>query len=166
MVLIDIIAAIILFFSFIGGLTQGAVKSFFSLLGLIIAVPIAGRFYPLLADLLIFMPSANWRNFAGFFVTLALSVLVLSFIFYFPRKITEESWEDGVLFHLVGGILNLLGAAIGILVLALVLWTFPVWEWLAQALADSVIVQWLVNNLSFVQSLLPDMFRSAPPRTY
>ena len=96
--LIDIIAAVILFFSFIGGLTQGAIKSFFSLLGFIIAIPVAGRFYPFFADLLSFLHPPNLRNFIGFFVTLALAGIVLSFIFYFPRKITEESWDDGFFF--------------------------------------------------------------------
>ena len=166
MTLIDIIAAVILFFSFIGGLTQGAIKTFFSLLGLIIAIPAAGRFYPFFADLLSFINPSNWRNFIAFFVTLALAGIVLSFILYFPRKITEESWDDGVLFHLVGGFLNLLGAAFGILVLALVLSAYPVWDWLQQAFANSLIIQWLVNNLSFVQSLLPEMLRSPLPRAY
>ena len=166
MTLIDIIAAILLFFSFIGGLTQGAIKSFFSLLCFIIAIPVAGRFYPFFADLLSFMSSPNWRNFVAFFITLALSVIVLSFIFYFPRRITEESWEDGVLFHLVGGVLNLLGSAIGIMVLALVLSTFPVWDWLRAAFANSLIIQWMVTNLSFVQSLMPDMFHGPLPRTF
>jgi uncharacterized membrane protein required for colicin V production len=163
--LIDIIAAAILFISFIGGLTQGAIKTFFSLLGFIIATPAAGRFYPFFAHLLSFLHLPNLRNFIAFFVTLALAGIVLSFIFYFPRKITEESWEDGVLFHLMGGFLNLLGSAIGILLLALVLSVYPVWDWLQQAFAHSVIIQWLLNNLSFVQSLLPEMLRSPLPRT-
>jgi uncharacterized membrane protein required for colicin V production len=166
MTLIDIIAAIILFFSFIGGLTQGAIKSFFSLLCFIIAIPVAGRFYPFLVDLLSFISSPNWKNFVAFFITLGLSVIILSFVFYFPRKITEESWEDGVLFHLLGGVLNLLGSGIGILVLSLALSTFPVWDWLQQAFGNSLIIQWLVTNLSFVQRLLPDMFRSPLPRTF
>jgi uncharacterized membrane protein required for colicin V production len=162
--LINIIAAIILFFSFIGGLTQGAIKSFFSLLGFIIAIPAAGRFYPFFANLLSFIPSTNWRNFAAFFITLGLAGLVLSFIFYFPRKITEESWEDGALFHLMGGVINLLGAAIGILILALVLSVYPVWDWLQQAMENSLIIQWLANNLTFVQSLLPETLRTPLPR--
>jgi uncharacterized membrane protein required for colicin V production len=166
MTLIDIIAAVILFFSFIGGLTQGAVKSFFSLLCFIISVPIAGRFYTHIANLLVFLPGPNLKYIAGFFITLALAVIVLSFIFYFPRKITEESWDDGILFHLVGGVLNLLGAAVGFLVLALILNAFPVWDWLQQSFANSAIFQWLIANFSFVQTLLPEILRGGVPHTF
>jgi uncharacterized membrane protein required for colicin V production len=166
MTLIDIIAAIILFLSFIGGLTQGAIKSFFSLLCFIISIPIAGRFFPFIANWLGFLPQPNLKYLAGFFITLALAVIVLSFIFYYPRRITEESWDDGVLFHLVGGVLNLLGAAVGWLILALVLNAYPVWDWLQQALANSVIIQWLMANFSFVQTLLPEILRSGGLRTF
>jgi len=42
MIWVNILAVLALFFSFIGGLKEGAVKNFFSLIALIIAIPIAG----------------------------------------------------------------------------------------------------------------------------
>ena len=166
MTLIDIIAAIILFFSFIGGVTQGAIKSFFSLLSFIIAIPVAGRFYSFFADWLNFLPGQNWRNFLGFFIALAVANVVLALIFYFPRKITEESWDNGFISRLVGGFLNLLGAAIVLVMLALIISAYPVWGWLQQALVDSTLIHWLVANLNFVQGLLPDILRNQVQHTF
>lgn len=159
MMLINILAAIILFFSFFGGFFQGAVKSFFSLISFIIAVPIAGLVYPFFAKLLSFLPGENWENFIGFFIALAIVSLILAFVFYLPRKIMEKVWSGGILFRLAGGILNLLGAAIGLVVLASLISTYPVWDWLQQAMTDASIIQWMVSNLGFIRVLLPDLLQ-------
>ena len=159
MMLINILAAIILFLSFFGGFFQGAVKSFFSLLSFIIAVPVAGRVYPFIAGLLSFLPGENWENFIGFFIALAIVSIILAFVFYLPRKIMEKVWSGGILFRLGGGILNLLGAAIGLVVLASLISTYPVWDWLQQAMTDASIIQWMVSNLGFIRVLLPDLLQ-------
>jgi uncharacterized membrane protein required for colicin V production len=159
MMLINILAAIILFLTFFGGFFQGAVKSFFSLISFIIAVPIAGRVYPFIANLLSFLPGENWENFIGFFIALAIVSIILAFVFYLPRKIMEKVWSEGFLFRLVGGVLNLLGAAVGLVVLASLISTYPVWDWLQQAMTDASIIQWMVTNLSFILVLLPDLLR-------
>jgi uncharacterized membrane protein required for colicin V production len=159
MMLINILAAIILFLSFFGGFFQGAVKSFFSLLSFIIAVPVAGRVYPFIASLLSFLPGENWENFIGFFIALAIVSIILAFVFYLPRKIMEKVWSGGILFRLAGGILNLLGAAIGLVVLASLISTYPVWDWLQQAMTDASIIQWMVSNLGFIRVLLPDLLQ-------
>ena len=90
--IINVIAGIILFFSFIGGITRGVVKSFFALISLIIAIPLAGQYYPFFAGLLSFLPEENWENFLGFFVVTIIVNIGLSLIFYLPRKITEKVW--------------------------------------------------------------------------
>ena len=56
---ISILAALVLFFSFIGGLKEGVVKSFFSLITLIITIPLTGVSYRLLANILSFLPGEN-----------------------------------------------------------------------------------------------------------
>ena len=58
--IVDIIVIIILILSFVGGLKDGAVKSFFSLLALVIAIPLTGLSYRLLATILSFLPGTNW----------------------------------------------------------------------------------------------------------
>lgn len=159
MVIINIIAILILFFSFVGGFIQGAVKSFFSLLALVIAIPIAGFFYPSMANLLSFLHSQNWSNFIGFFIILALTSIVLHFIFYLPRKLLEKIEVKGILWRSIGGILNLVGSAIGLVVFASVISAYPVWSWLQESFAGSGVITWLVSNLGFVQHLLPQIMR-------
>ena len=90
MILVDILAVIILLLSFFGGLKEGAVKQFFSVVALIIAIPIAGLCYRLIAAILSFLPGENWENFVGFFIALALISIILHLIFLLPRKIIQK----------------------------------------------------------------------------
>jgi uncharacterized membrane protein required for colicin V production len=159
--LISIIAGFILFFSFIGGFSQGAVKSFFSLLALFVAIPIAGLFYHAFARLLGFLPGQNWENLIGFFIVLGIASIILHFIFFLPRKIMENIWHKGLFFRLIGGFLNLLGAAISLVILTLVISAYPAWTWLEPAMNDSGVIIWVVNHLTAIQSMLPEVLRSS-----
>lgn len=161
MIWINILAALILFFSFVGGLKEGAVKSFFSLIALIIAIPLTGVSYHLLANILSFLPGENWRNFVGFFVTLALISIILHFVLLLPRKLTQKTWDRGVLFRLIGGTLNTFNAAIGMAVFTLLLQVYPIIGWLERAVTDSSVLTWLVVHLNFVQAMLPEIFQDA-----
>jgi hypothetical protein len=42
---------------------------------------------------------------------------------------------------------------------ALLISSYPFWDWLQQALASSEIISWLVDNLRFIQGLLPEGMR-------
>ena len=161
MIWVNILAGLILFFSFIGGLRDGAVKSFFSLIALLIAIPLTGISYRLLANILSFLPGESWENFIGFFVTLALISIILYFVFLLPRRLIQKTWNKGVPFRLVGGALNIFNSAIGIAFFALLVRAYPVFGWLKQAVMDSSILTWLVVNLSFVQTMLPEVFQDA-----
>ena len=161
MLWVNIIVIIILFFSFIGGLKEGAVKQFVNLLAIIIALPLAGLSYHLLATILAFLPGTKWENFVGFFVTLALISVILQLLFLVPRKIAQKIWKKGMLFRLLGGGLNILNAGIGMVVFALALGSYPVIDWLAQAIVNASVVVWLVNSLGFVQTMLPEEFQGA-----
>lgn len=157
---VSILAVLILLFSFIGGLREGAVKSFFSLIALIIAIPLTGVSYHILANILSFLPGDNWENFVGFFVTLAVISIALYFVLLLPRKFAQKAWNKGVLFRLIGGVLNILSAAVGMVVFTLLIQVYPIIRWLEQAVADSGILTWLVVQLGFVQAMLPDIFQT------
>ena len=161
MIWVNIVVAIILFFSFIGGLKEGAVKNFFSLLALIIAIPLAGLSYYLLAIILAFLPGTNWENFIGFFITLVIISIILHLIFFLPRKIVQKVWKKGTLHRLLGGALNLFNTSIGLVVFTLALQAYPISDWLARAIAGSSVLTWLVGFLSFVQTMLPEEFQNA-----
>jgi len=160
MIWVSIIAVLILFFSLIGGLKDGAAKSFFSLIALLIAIPLTGISYHLLANVFSFLPGKNWENFVGFFVTLVLISIILHFVLFLPRRLTQKAWNRGVLFRLIGGILNILNTAIGMVLFALLVQAYPIIGWLEQAVAGSSVLTWLVVQLSFVQAMLPEVLQT------
>ena len=161
MIWVNIIAVLVLFFSFIGGLKDGAVKTFFSLIALFIAIPLTGVSYRLLASILSFLPGENWENFFGFFITLAVISVILHFIFFLPRKLIQKVWNKGGFFRLVGGAFNVFNSAIGLTVFTLVILAYPFWSWLGLAVGGSSVLNWLTVHLSFVKALVPEVFRSA-----
>ena len=133
MIWVNLIALIVLFFSFIGGLKEGAVKNFFSLIALIIAIPLAGVSYHLVAAIISFLPGEVWEHFIGLFVALGL---------------------------IIGGALNILNAAIGMVVFTLLIGAHPIIGWLERAVIGSGVLTWLVVHLSFVQAILPEVFQN------
>ena len=158
---IDIIIVILIVLSFLGGLVQGAVKSFFSLIALIIAIPVAGVFYPYLANLFSFMPGTDWENFSAFFIILVVASIILHIIFYFPSAFINKVWVlKGPLFRLLGGLFNLIGTFTGLVLFASIVQAYPVIEWLERVITESGIITWLLANFNFVKFLLPDLFDS------
>jgi uncharacterized membrane protein required for colicin V production len=160
---VNIVVIIILVLSFLGGLKEGAVKNFFSLIALFIAIPLTGLSYRLIATILSFLPGTNWENFFGFFITMGIISVILHFIFLLPRKFTQKIWEKGCLFRLLGGLLNIFSASIGFTVFVLVLRAYPIFDWLERWVSGSGILMWLVETLSFVQAMLPEVFQKVTP---
>lgn len=159
--MVNAIIIILLVVSFIGGLVQGAVKSFFSLLALIISVILAGMSYYLLADLLSFLPGDQWPNFAGFIVAWVAISVILHIIFFLPRILAQKFWIiKGLLFRLLGGVVNVFNIALGMVVFAIVVQAYPVTEWLLHAVTGSSVLSWMVRYLGFVRLLLPDVFQN------
>jgi uncharacterized membrane protein required for colicin V production len=155
--LISIIVVILLILSFFGGLKEGAVKNFFNLLTLLIAIPLTGLYYELVAGWLSFLPE-NWANFIGFYIVLTILVVILSLVFMIPRRIIQRIWGKGFLYRLSGGVIGLFYGAVAMVLFTLVIFTFPIFDFLAQWLAGSGVLAWLVNNLAFVLAMLPEVF--------
>ena len=55
--------------------------------------------------------------------------------------------------------MGILNASIGMVVFVLAVEAYPVIEWLERIITSSGVLMWLVELLSFVQVLLPEMFR-------
>ena len=159
--IISLFVIVILILSFFGGFKQGAVKNFFSLVSMFIAVPLAGLYYDTVARWLSFLPGENWEHFIGFFIVLGVVSAILAIIFLIPGRIIGKLWSGGILFRLLGGTFNVISAAIGMVVFTLVLFTYPVFDFLVNWLANSSVLMSLVNSLTFVQALLPDEFQRA-----
>ncbi len=160
MALVSILAVVILIISFFGGMKEGAVKQFFSLAILLVAILLAGISYRLIALILSFLPGENWENFIGFFIALALASVILHFMTWIPRRIVQALWKKGLIFRLVGGVLNLIQVSIGLALLTLVITVYPIWGWLVEAITGSGVMMGLLERFSFVAGMLPEVFRS------
>jgi len=155
--LISVIVVIVLGLSFFGGLKEGAVKNFFNFLSLLIAIPLSGLYYGLVAGWLSFLPE-NWANFLGFYVVLTILVVILGLVFMIPRRIIQKIWGKGFLYRLIGGGIGLVYGGVAITLFTLVIFTYPVLDFLARWFAGSGVLAWLVENLAFVQAMLPKVF--------
>ncbi len=66
--------------------------------------------------------------------------------------------RGGLLFRSIGAVLSFFNAAIGMVVFALVLNAYPIFDWLQSAVSGSGVINWLGSWLGFVQSMLPAAF--------
>lgn len=158
MLLLNVILVLILVIGFIDGFSGGAIKNFFSLIVFVIAVPLTGISYSLVAAAFSFISGENWSHFIGFFITLALYSIIFHFVFFLPRKYAQFTFHEGILMGLGGGIINIFKSAMGIVLLLLVLHAYPVIRDLEPVLLDSDVLTWLIGHFRFVQLLLPDTF--------
>jgi len=163
MVWISLFVVFVLLVSVFAGLKEGAVRQFFNLVALLIAIYIAGLFYHLIAGLLSFLPGENWENFIAFFIAFAIVSVVIHLAFLLPRRLIQKIWKRGLLYRLLGGALNAVNASIGLVVFALILFAFPIFDWLARWVAGSSVMSSLVHIFGFIQVLLPGVFKAAAP---
>ncbi len=159
--LVSLFVVFVLLVSLFAGFKEGAVRHSFNLVALFITIYIAGVSYHLLAGLLSFLPGDNWENFIGFIITFAIINVVFHFAFFLPRRIIQKLWKRGLLYRLLGGALNAADASIGLVVFALVLHAFPIFDWLARWVAGSGVMSSLVSTFGFIQALLPPEFYTA-----
>jgi len=158
---VDIIVIIIFILSVIAGVKEGAPKHIFSLVTIIIAIPITGALYLYLANLLSFIPGTNWENFLGFFIIMGIVSVLLQLIFWVPRKILQKAWGSGIIYRVVGGAVSLLGACISLALFALVLKAYPIFDWLAVNVSGSSIISGLMQAFGFIQLMLPEALQTA-----
>ena len=159
--LVSLFVLFVLVVSLFAGFKEGAVKHFFNLAVLFIAIFISGLAYHLIAGLLSFLPGENWESFIGFCITFAIVSAIMHLAFFLPRRIINKIWKRGLLYRLLGGALNAVSASIGLVVFALVLNAYPIFDWLARWVAGSSIMSSLVSAYGFVQALLPPEFQAA-----
>jgi len=133
----------------------------FSFITSIIAILITGALYDFVANWLSFLPGENWEHFLGFLVTIVIISIILALLFLLPRHIIKAIWSSGCASGIVGGILGLVNSAIGIFVLALLIQTYPVMDWLKNAVIESTVLSSILQYLGFLRFLLPETFRGS-----
>lgn len=159
MVWVEVVVSLLLIFSFIGGLREGAIKGFFSLLSLFICIPVTGFLYVYAADILFFIHSDVWRNFIAFIVIFIILSILVALILLIPSRLLSAAWNKGPLQIVLGGIFNLAACAISIVLFRIIIHTYPIFEWLDFAVSNSVVISWLMPYLSFISIMLPDVFK-------
>jgi len=153
-IIIDVIVALVLIFSFLGGLKEGAVKEFIGLLAFVIAIPLAGLFTGFISGWLSFVADSTWRAFLTFLLTMGIIIILLHLIFWFPKNLLDKVWSGGFLWSLLGGVFGLADAVLGLVLTVILLRTYPVFPWLNDILGSSNILNWLVSSFSGVVNLL------------
>ncbi len=144
-IILDIIVALILFFSFLGGLKQGASKEFFGLLAFIIALSITGAFAAYVLVWMSFASDHLWRALLTFVVTMTIIYIIIYLVLLLPRHLLDNIWNGGCIWSALGGVFGIINSALGLVLLVLLLKIYPVLDWLNDLLAASAILDWLVS---------------------
>lgn len=153
---LDIIIAIVLVIQVITGLMQGLIKALLGLIGLIVGIFLAGRFYENLASSLFsFISNPDTANIVAFIAILLVVWAVFSIIATILTKMASAIFL---------GLVNRIGGAVfGLLMGALfVSAALAVWAKFfgSDALADSVLATFLLDKFPIVLALLPPQFDS------
>jgi uncharacterized membrane protein required for colicin V production len=145
-IIIDLIVALILVFSFLGGLKEGAVKEFFGMLAFIIALAFTGAFMVYVLGWMSFAQDSLWRAFLTFLVTMGIILIVLNLALLPPRYLLDKVWNGGFIWSVLGGIFGVVNTALGLVLMVIILEIYPVLNWLSGWLAASNILNWLVSS--------------------
>ncbi|MDD5398750.1 MAG: CvpA family protein [Dehalococcoidia bacterium] len=144
-IIIDIIVALILVFSFLGGLKQGAPRELCGLLAFIVALSITGAFIAYVFVWMSFASDNLWRSLLTFLITMAIIMIVLHLALLLPRHLLDKIWSGGFFWSVLGGIFSVINSALGLVLMVLLLGIYPVLDWLNDLLAASGILNWLVS---------------------
>lgn len=153
---LDIIILVSLLAGVVGGIVTGLIRSLLSLVGLIVAVVVAGRGYHTVGGWLGFIHNEDVASFVGFaliFLAIMLAVGLIGKLLHSLVSSITLGWLD----HLAGGTLGLL--------MAVIAWGALLTIWLkflpgaAGTVTDSGLAGFLVAKFPLVLALLPDSFQ-------
>ena len=156
---LDIVVIVFLAISTITGLRKGLIKTIIPLVGIIIAVVLAGRFYGSVADWLsTWLHSPSQANIAGFaiiFVAVVIASLIIASLLSKFLSLLLLGWVD----KLGGAILGLVmgGLVCGAILTILTKYNFPGME---GTIHDSSLASFFVAHLNMVLPFLPSDFDS------
>ena len=153
--IIDVIVALVMIFSFIGGLKEGAVKEFLNLLAFIVALSLTGAFTAYFLGWMSFVPDRLWQAFFTFLVTMGIITIILHLVFLLPRHLLDRVWNGGFIWNALGGIFGVVNTALGLALMVILFEIYPVLDRLSDLLAASNLLNWLVSSFgSIILSLL------------
>ena len=139
------------------GLMTGLIKAVIDLVGMIIAVLLAGFLYPFLAKVLTFLPNESIANVVAFVLILVAVMIIFGTISRLPKKIAEKmpKFKLNWLNHLFGAIF---GLAWGILGLGALLTAWITFTGITGNMNQSIFAKVLVDYIPMALALLPSQF--------
>ncbi len=156
---LDIIILVLLGSGALLGVYWGLIRQVLSIIGVVAAASIAGRTYPLIADLLAAVaPTApDMLNVVAFILVFTVVSVIVSVVATLLRLFVGLlflGWLD----HVLGGLLGLLQSALVVAVLLALLTAFPA-AGLSSQVAGSRFAAWWGRPVLWCLPLLPERFR-------
>lgn len=151
---LDIIIIVVLVGSAFGGMKNGLIKSVLSLIGLIVAIKLAGLHYVNVAGSLNFITNETAARIAAFGIILAAVMLITLVISYLLTKIVASltlGWLNGL-----GG--ALFGLFMGTLVISTLLALWARFFGMPQIISDSSLAVTMIKVSAITAALLPAEF--------
>ncbi len=154
---LDAVIIVFLAISTVAGLSNGLMKSIIPLIGIIVGIVLAGRFYGTMADWLSgWLENPGQANIAGFaiiFVLVILAAFILASLLSKFLSALKLGWVD----KLGGAILGLITAALiwGAILTVIARFHTPYVE---TTLKDSALSTFLLNKFPMVLPFLPNEF--------
>ncbi len=153
---LDIVVLIILAISTVVGLKAGIIKTVLSVVGVVVGIILAGRYYVALAGSLAFIPQPNLAEIVAFAIILIAVTLVATVIAWLLK------WAVSAVML---GWVNRLGGAIFGLVMGAIFCGALLTIWVKFAgssgpVRDSALAKMLVDSFPIVLALLPGEFDS------
>ena len=151
---LDIVILVVLIISAISGLVNGFIKTVFSLVGLIVGIILAGKYYVSLSEHLGFIQSENAARIVAFLIIFLAVILVATVLGIIFTKIASAI--------LLGWLNRILGAAAGIIMggltlgALLALWVHFMGS--SNTFEQSPLANFLVDKVPIVLGLLPGEF--------
>ncbi|HEY51255.1 MAG TPA: CvpA family protein [Dehalococcoidia bacterium] len=153
---LDIALLVVIGITALVGLKIGIIKAVLTLIGVVVGVILAGRFYVALAGSLTFIPQETLARVVAFAIIL-IGVVLLTSILAGVLK-----WLTSII--LLGWVNRLGGALLGLIMGAifcgalLAIWTK--FLGIAEPIAESALATFLLDGFPMVLALLPDEFDS------
>jgi membrane protein required for colicin V production len=153
---LDIVILIALAISIFSGLKSGLIKSLFSLVGLIVGVVLAGRFYVTLGDHLGFIHSANAAHIVAFICIFLIVIIIAAILGSIITKVISLILL-GWLNRLAGAVFGLI---FGMIIVGAILAIWVKYGGPVSIISGSGLASFLLDKFPLVLGLLPQEFDS------
>lgn len=153
---LDIVILVLLIISAFGGLMNGLIKSILSMVGLILGVVLAGRYYINLAGILGFIPSENAAKVVAFIIIFVIILIIVTILGVILTNLVSAillGWAN----RLAGAVL---GVVVGAIFIAAILAIWVKYMGASGSISGSTIAPFLLERFPAVLALLPNQFDS------